>query len=88
MARWAVRVTGTVQGVGFRPFVHGLAEDLGLTVVAAGKGKGTFQCTTISRARELRAVCQPRTRVSRSGFRKIHPKRIRVAQGWELPSMK
>ena len=30
--RWsgAVRVTGVVQGVGFRPFVYGLARRLGL----------------------------------------------------------
>ena len=42
MARWAVRVTGTVQGVGFRPFVYGLAEDLELTGLVGNDVHGVF----------------------------------------------
>ncbi len=42
MTRRAVRVTGTVQGVGFRPFVFGLAKDLGLTGVVGNDARGVF----------------------------------------------
>ena len=31
MERWHLRVTGVVQGVGFRPFVYTLAKRLALT---------------------------------------------------------
>ena len=30
-SRWAIEVTGVVQGVGFRPFAHGLARARGLS---------------------------------------------------------
>ena len=42
MRRCAVRVTGTVQGVGFRPFVFGLAEDLGLSGIVGNDVHGVF----------------------------------------------
>ena len=41
-ARVAVRVTGTVQGVGFRPFVYSLATRLGLAGFVGNDAAGVF----------------------------------------------
>lgn len=38
--RWLIRVTGTVQGVGFRPFVYRHAVDLGLTGYVGNDSEG------------------------------------------------
>lgn len=38
--RRVLRVHGTVQGVGFRPFVYGLAHDLGLSGHVLDDGRG------------------------------------------------
>ena len=40
--RIAVRVTGTVQGVGFRPFVYSLATRLGLSGFVGNDSEGVF----------------------------------------------
>jgi len=38
--RVRARVSGVVQGVGFRPFVHGLAVELGLTGFVFNDSRG------------------------------------------------
>ena len=40
--RWRVRVTGVVQGVGFRPFVHRLAGELALAGHVGNDSNGVF----------------------------------------------
>ncbi|MEV0065770.1 carbamoyltransferase HypF [Amycolatopsis sp. NPDC050768] len=42
LGRFAVRVDGVVQGVGFRPFVHGLARRFGLTGFVGNDSRGVF----------------------------------------------
>jgi len=48
--RRAVRVTGTVQGVGFRPFVYALAARLGLAGFVGNDAEGVFAEVEGSRA--------------------------------------
>ncbi|MEP7023750.1 MAG: acylphosphatase, partial [Actinomycetota bacterium] len=40
--RTLVRVEGTVQGVGFRPFVYALANRLGLAGLVGNDASGVF----------------------------------------------
>lgn len=42
MQRMAIRVTGVVQGVGFRPFVYAMATDLRLTGFVGNDAAGVF----------------------------------------------
>jgi hydrogenase maturation protein HypF len=42
MIRIRIRVAGIVQGVGFRPFVHGLAQGLGLSGFVGNDESGVF----------------------------------------------
>ena len=41
-ARLGLRLTGIVQGVGFRPFVHGLARELRLGGLVGNDARGVF----------------------------------------------
>ena len=40
--RLRLRITGVVQGVGFRPFVYGLAQRYGLTGFVGNDSNGVF----------------------------------------------
>lgn len=42
LQRWRLRVTGVVQGVGFRPFVYGLAQQQQLTGFVGNDSQGVF----------------------------------------------
>jgi hydrogenase maturation protein HypF len=42
VSRCRMRVSGVVQGVGFRPFVHALASDLGLSGFVGNDAEGVF----------------------------------------------
>ena len=56
MCRRRLRVQGIVQGVGFRPFVYGLARRLSLTGFVGNDGDGVFvECEAVSLTRDIPA---------------------------------
>ena len=63
-------VTGVVQGVGFRPFVHRIANDLGLTGFVGNDSGAVFlevqgeRARVAEFARRLRAEAPPLARVA------------------------
>ena len=79
--RTAVRVEGVVQGVGFRPFVHALATDLGLTGLVGNDLDGVFaevegpQTAVTEFLRRLERDAPPLARIERVTTRPITPER-------------
>jgi hydrogenase maturation protein HypF len=77
--RTAVRVEGTVQGVGFRPFVYSLASRLGLGGVVGNDVDGVFAEVEGSPSavrtflRALRTEAPPLARIERVSTRNIVP---------------
>ncbi|MFL5927827.1 MAG: acylphosphatase, partial [Gaiellaceae bacterium] len=79
MERRRIRVTGVVQGVGFRPFVYGLALRQGLTGFVLNDGEGVLveaegETTSLARfAAALRDEAPPLARVESVVARPIPP---------------
>lgn len=77
--RCRIRVEGIVQGVGFRPFVHGLARELGLAGLVSGDAAGVVievegPMTAISRfERAVRQDAPPLAVISRVVVEPIPP---------------
>ncbi len=79
VARVRIRVTGVVQGVGFRPFVYGVATSLGMAGHVGNDADGVFIEAEGPRAaieefeRRLRADAPPRSLVDRVATEVLEP---------------
>lgn len=77
VTRTEVRIEGTVQGVGFRPFVFRVARELALTGWIVNGADGVMievegAAETVSRFLELlRAACPPGARIERMTVRSV-----------------
>ncbi len=79
--RLRVRVRGAVQGVGFRPFVHGLARELALDGFVRNDGEGVLLEVEGARVNDfvdaLRREPPPLARIDRIELRRVPPKSMR-----------
>ena len=79
--RLRMRVRGTVQGVGFRPFVHGLAREFALDGFVRNDAEGVLLEVEGERVNEfvdaLRREPPPLARIDRIELRRVPPKSMR-----------
>ena len=79
--RLRMRVRGAVQGVGFRPFVHGLAREFALDGFVRNDAEGVLLEVEGARVNEfvdaLRREPPPLARIDRIELRRVPPKSLR-----------
>jgi len=79
--RLRMRVRGAVQGVGFRPFVHGLAREFELDGFVRNDAEGVLLEVEGERVNEfvdaLRREPPPLARIDRIELRRVPPKSMR-----------
>ena len=79
--RLRMRVRGAVQGVGFRPFVHGLAREFALDGFVRNDAEGVLLEVEGARVNEfvdaLRREPPPLARIDRIELRSVPPKSVR-----------
>ena len=84
--RRAYRVRGIVQGVGFRPFVYGIARRYALSGFVLNDGEGVVievegaAAALADFERALAAEAPPLARIDSTGMRSIEPRGMRASQ--------